>query len=382
MNWIIFFAGLAVGFVVALIWKARQEKSAGYFTEKVIDDIKVTFGDLSLEALQKFIVMADSKLKDERELGAKDLDTKKGLIDQQLKTMTGELERVSRLMEQLEKDREQKFGELSNQLKNTGEQTGKLTEVTGKLRESLASDKTRGQWGERMAEDILRMAGFIEDVNYIKQKSINEDRSRPDFTFLLPRDLKVNMDVKFPYSNYVRYVEADPESKTDRDKFLEKFLKDVKSRVKEVATRDYINPEQNTVDYVLMFIPNEQIYSFIHEQDSSILDNALMNRVVICSPITLFAVLAIIRQAVDNFSFAERSNEILSQVGTFKVQWRKFIETLKVLENRLQGVQKTFDELTSTRKRKLEQSVDKLDSIRAQRELPVAPDESVEGFKT
>lgn len=382
MNWIIFFAGLAVGFVVALIWKARQEKSAGYFTEKVIDDIKVTFGDLSLEALQKFIVMADSKLKDERELGAKDLDTKKGLIDQQLKTMTGELERVSRLMEQLEKDREQKFGELSNQLKNTGEQTAKLTEVTGKLRESLASDKTRGQWGERMAEDILRMAGFIEDVNYIKQKSINEDRSRPDFTFLLPRDLKVNMDVKFPYSNYVRYVEADPESKTDRDKFLEKFLKDVKSRVKEVATRDYINPEQNTVDYVLMFIPNEQIYSFIHEQDSSILDNALMNRVVICSPITLFAVLAIIRQAVDNFSFAERSNEILSQVGTFKVQWRKFIETLKVLENRLQGVQKTFDELTSTRKRKLEQSVDKLDSIRAQRELPVAPDESVEGFKT
>ncbi len=382
MNWIIFFAGLAVGFVVALIWKARQEKSAGYFTEKVIDDIKVTFGDLSLEALQKFIVMADSKLKDERELGAKDLDTKKGLIDQQLKTMTGELERVSRLMEQLEKDREQKFGELSNQLKNTGEQTAKLTEVTGKLRESLASDKTRGQWGERMAEDILRMAGFIEDVNYIKQKSINEDRSRPDFTFLLPRDLKVNMDVKFPYSNYVRYVEADPESKTDRDKFLEKFLKDVKSRVKEVATRDYINPEQNTVDYVLMFIPNEQIYSFIHEQDSSILDNALMNRVVICSPITLFAVLAIIRQAVDNFSFAERSNEILSQVGTFKVQWRKFIETLKVLENRLQGVQKTFDELTSTRKRKLEQSVDKLDSIRAQRELPAAPDESVEDFKT
>ena len=326
--------------------------------------------------------MADSKLKDERELGAKDLDTKKGLIDQQLKTMTGELERVSRLMEQLEKDREQKFGELSNQLKNTGEQTAKLTEVTGKLRESLASDKTRGQWGERMAEDILRMAGFIEDVNYIKQKSINEDRSRPDFTFLLPRDLKVNMDVKFPYSNYVRYVEADPESKTDRDKFLEKFLKDVKSRVKEVATRDYINPEQNTVDYVLMFIPNEQIYSFIHEQDSSILDNALMNRVVICSPITLFAVLAIIRQAVDNFSFAERSNEILSQVGTFKVQWRKFIETLKVLENRLQGVQKTFDELTSTRKRKLEQSVDKLDSIRAQRELPAAPDESVEDFKT
>ena len=386
MNWIMFTAGLAVGLtagiVVTLLWKAKQEKSVGRITEKVIGEMKATFGDLSLDALQKFIVMADSKLKDERELGSKDLDTKKGLIDQQLKTMTGELERVSKLMEQLELDREKKFGELSNQLKNTGEQTARLTEVTGKLRESLASDKVRGQWGERMAEDILRMTGFIENVNYTKQKAINDERSRPDFTFLLPKDLKVNMDVKFPYSNYVRYVEADPESESDRTKFRDKFLKDVKARIKEVATRDYINPEQNTVDYVLMFIPNEQIYSFIHEQDSTILDDALRKRVVICSPITLFAVLAIIRQAVDNFSFEVRSNEILSQVGTFKIQWGKFVESMKVLEKRLQGVQNAFDDLTSTRKRKLEQSVDKLESARIQRALPIAPDESIEDFKT
>ena len=167
MNWIYFAfaAGLVIGILAALIWKARQEKSVGDITDKVAEEIKAKFGELSLDAVEKFITMADSKLKSERELGTQELDKKKGLIDQQLSTMTNELENVAKLMEGLEKDREQKFGELTNQLKNAGEQTAKLTEVTGKLRESLASEKTRGQWGERMAEDVLRMAGFVEDMN-------------------------------------------------------------------------------------------------------------------------------------------------------------------------------------------------------------------------
>jgi DNA recombination protein RmuC len=57
---------------------------------------------------------------------------------------------------------------------------------------------------------------------------------------------------------------------------------------REVTTREYINPEQNTVDYVLLFIPNEQILSFIHEQDSFILDKGIKNRVIFCSPLTPF----------------------------------------------------------------------------------------------
>ena len=382
MNWIYFAAGLVIGIAAVLIWKARQEKSVGAITDKVAEEIKAKFGELSLDAVEKFITMADSKLKSERELGTQELDKKKGLIDQQLSTMTNELEKVAKLMEGLEKDREQKFGELTDQLKNAGEQTAKLTEVTGKLRESLASEKTRGQWGERMAEDVLRMAGFVEDMNYSKQNTINDGQSRPDFTFFLPRDLKVNMDVKFPYSNYVRYIETGTESETDKNAYRDKFLKDVKNRVKEVVTRDYINPEQNTVDYVLMFIPNEQIFTFIYEQDSSIFDNALKERVVICSPITLFAVLAIIRQAVDNFAIERRSNEFLLFFGKFKKQWGKFIVKMDVLGKRIQDAQKDFDDLTSTRKRALDRPLDKLDSIRSERELPLAPEDSIDDSTT
>lgn len=93
------------------------------------------------------------------------------------------------------------------------------------------------------------------------------------------------MDVKFPLDNYIKYLET--ESDTDKEKYRKEFIKDVKVKIKEVTTREYINPEQNTIDYVILFIPNEQIYTFIHEQDKIILDEALKNKVIVCSPITL-----------------------------------------------------------------------------------------------
>ena len=155
----------------------------------------------------------------------------------------------------------------------------------------------------------------------------------------------------------------------------ESFLRDVKARVKEVTGREYINPEQNTVDYALLFIPNEQIYGFIQEQDSSILDEGLKNRVIFCSPLTLFAVLAVIRQAVDNFALERTSNEILSLLGMFKKQWTAFLEKMEVLGKRIADAQKEYDALTETRRRQLERPLNKIENLRMQRGLPEATDE-------
>lgn len=322
---------------------------------------------------EEFLKLAKEKLETERQVGVKELDAKKGLIDQQLQSMTCELENVSRLVRELEKDRVEKFGELASQLKTAGEQTTALMQTTNTLREALASTKARGQWGERMAEDVLRLAGFIENVNYLKQKAIEETRSRPDFTFLFPRNLKLNMDVKFPFDNYLRFLEAD--SEPEKEKFRNDFLRDVKGRIKEVTTREYIDPEQNTVDYVLLFIPNEQIYVFIHEQDSSILDDGIKNRVVSCSPITLFAVLAVIRQAVDNFALEKTSNEILSLLGAFKKQWAEFLKKLELVGKRIGDAQKEYETLTTTRRRQLEKPLNRIEYLRTQRGLPLALDE-------
>lgn len=390
MKWIPVLVALFIGYILGLVCafalrfihaKTAKELADELFRESeaqrkisidaVIENIKASFGSLSLDSLSKsteeFLKLAKTHLQSEREVGVKELDAKKGLIDQQLQRMSGELENVSKLMKELEKDRVEKFGELAGQLKTASEQTSALMQTTTTLREALASTKARGQWGERMAEDVLKIAGFIENINYLKQKSIEGVGLRPDFTFLLPRNLKLNMDVKFPLDNYIRFLEAHSEQ--DKVRFRNDFLKDVRARLKEVTSREYIDPAQNTVDYVLLFIPNEQIYAFIHEQDSSLLDDGIKNRVIFCSPVTLFAVLSVIRQAVENFALERTSNEILILLGTFKKQWDEFLKRLELLGKRIGDAQKEYETLTTARKRQLERPLLKIEHLRTQHGL-------------
>jgi len=397
MNWLSIFIGICIGFVlgllVSLVLRLQQGKTAKELADElfheseaqrkanidvILENIKASFGNLSLDALSKsteeFLKLAKSRLESEREISLKELDGKKGLIDQQLQQMTSKLENVSTVMKDLEKDRVEKFGQLASHLNTATQQTAALMQTTSQLREALASTKVRGQWGERMAEDVLRLAGFIENVNYLKEKTIEGAGSRPDFTFFLPGDLKLNMDVKFPLTNYIKFLETDVEP--EKLKFRSDFLKDVKARIKEVTSREYINPEQNTLDYVLLFIPNEQVYSFIHEQDSSILDEGLKNRVIFCSPITLFAVLAVIRQSVDNFSLERTSNEILSLFGVFKKQWDEFLKKLDVLGKRIEDTQKEYELLTTTRRRQLERPLNKIDDLRKEKGIPISSDDN------
>lgn len=282
--------------------------------------------------------------------------------NEMLRLMKTELEKVRDTVSAFEKERSQKYGELSAQLKQTAEQTQRLQETTGKLHTALANTNARGQWGERMAEDILRLFGFIEGVNYLKQKSI-EDNSRPDYTFLLPQNLKLNMDVKFPFDNYKKYCDCDNDF--ERQQYKNQFMKDVKNKIKEVKARDYINSE--TVDYVIIFIPNEQVYGFINESDNSVLDFALQHKVVICSPLTLYAILAIMRQAIDTFKLEETASQVLSAVSDFSKQWEKYVDSVERLGERINKVQEEFNQLNTTRRRQLQRQIDKVESLKGKK---------------
>ncbi|MFA6610748.1 MAG: DNA recombination protein RmuC, partial [Candidatus Omnitrophota bacterium] len=330
---------IAVASGMAIMWAWLKRQTAAHNAQ-----LKESFSALSLEALSRntsdFLKIANETLSRQTQSGEKDLEIKKKLIDQTLESIRLELGKVQDLVTKSEKDSAQKFSELANQLKMTAEQTGKLHETTGQLRTALVSTSARGQWGQRMAEDILRLAGFIEGVNYEKEKTQNTISTRPDYTFFLPQGLKVNMDVKFPMSNYLRFLESGAES--EKLKFRDQFLRDVRLRIKEVTSRDYINPEEKTVDYVIVFIPNEQIYSFINEHDRTLLDDALKSKVIFCSPLTLYAVLAVIRQAVDNFNLEKTAAAILSLLGSFNKQWEAFTKSFDKLGSRIDEVQTEY----------------------------------------
>ena len=358
----LFIGGFILGLLLGLgvMWVMRRQAED-------------TFKGLSYDALsrnsEEFLRMATEKLATQSQAGSKEVEGQKKQIDETVKTLRGDIEKVQNLMTSLEKDRHQKFGELTQELKRASEQTEKLQTTTGQLHSALANTKSRGQWGERMAEDVLQLAGFIENVNYFKQQTIDRESgvSRPDYTFMLPQGQKVHMDVKFPLDNYMHYLEADTEQ--EKATYEKQFLADTRRRVKEATNRGYSDTTKGTLDYVLVFIPNEQVYAFIHERDSSILDEAMRQKVILCSPMTLYAVLAVIRQAVDNFQLEKTAGQMLGLLGTFKKEWGKFVGQLLKVEKKFTETQNAFTQLTGPRRNQLEKPLNKIDELRQQEEV-------------
>jgi len=353
-----YFIGFIIGLVIGVL--------IVFFVNRMNREQSVeAFSTLSLQALShnstEFLKLANESLAKQTMSGTNELEGKKKLIDQTLKEVKTNLKSVEKLVTQYSGERKRQFGEVSNQLKNTAEQTNRLQTTTNNLNTALANSRIRGQWGERMAEDVLRIAGLIEHVNYEKQKQSDTTASRPDFTFFLPQNLKVNMDVKFPLDNYIKYV--NEESDSEKIKLKEQFLRDVKIRIKEVTTRAYINPEDNTVDYVLVFIPNEQVYCFINENDRELLDEALKMKVVVCSPLTLYAILVVIHQAVENFKFEETASKMLGLFTVFNKQWNLFKSSLERMGKRIQDANKEYETLVSTRTKQLERPLERIHQL-------------------
>ena len=369
MRYLLFLGTIIVILVIAgtIIWIRRQ---AGHYKAQMKD----AFSALSLDALAKatteFLKIANETLMKQAQSGEKDLETKKKLIDQTLDAVKNELRNIQKLIKDSDNNSGQKFSALDIQLKTAVDVTGKLHETTNQLRAALASTTARGQWGQRMAEDVLRLAGFIEGINYRKERAQDTVNTRPDYTFLLPQGLKVNMDVKFPMSNYLRYLDAGNEM--EKGRYKELFLRDARTRIKEVTNRDYINPEEKTLDYVIAFIPNEQVYAFINEYDRTILDDAMRAKVVLCSPLTLYAILAVIRQAVDSFNLEKTAGRILALLGAFGKQWDAFINSFDKLGNKIRDVQEEFNSLTSTRRNQLERQLKKIEDLREQEKIAEA----------
>jgi len=120
---------------------------------------------------------------------------------------------------------------------------------------------------------------------------------------------------------------------------------------------------------VILFIPNEQVYSFINDTDRQLLDNAMKQKVIICSPLTLYAILAVIRQAMDNFNLAAKTNEVFKYMEEFKKQWAAFTESMEKMGRAIDASKKEYDGLTTTRSKQLDRVVNKMEDLKSRKEL-------------
>jgi len=297
------------------------------------------------------------------EMAGASLESKKALIDQSLSVVGERLRQLRDFLQQVEADRQKHYGELSTSL-------AALSTTTESLRKALAGARRMGEWGERMTEDVLRLVGMQEGINYVKQSAAAAESGKPDFTFKLPNDLVVNMDVKFPLDKCLEYLDAADDAQ--RRAKAKEFVGAVRGHLKAVASRGYIDRSRGTVDYVIVFIPNEQIHSLAMELEPDLMDEALKMRIVLCGPSTLYAMLSVIRAAAESANLMKTADEVLALLGAFNKQWQRYKEVMDAMGRRLDAAVEEYRKLRETRTRMLERPLEKIEDLRAARGLEEA----------
>jgi DNA recombination protein RmuC len=357
---------IALAALVVVYRDRREVVDPSIESDRLLVALRGEIATLQQQALQQnneqFLTLAESRLQAETGRGEEQLKARQSEIDRSVRQIAESLESMTKFVQTVDAKRAESITKLGSVMEESRRATAALGATTAELNRALSGGQTRGQWGERMAEDVLRIAGLLEGVNYLKNTQISGGVTRPDYTFLLPQQRVLHMDVKFPLSAYLRFLEA--ESDRDRDDATKDFLGDVRARIQEVTTREYIDPSHDTLDYMLVFIPNEQVYGFIHEQDATIAEEALRKRVVLCSPLTLFAILAVIRQSMENFQLEQHANEMLGAMGEFNKQWELFKKSWDDVGRRLEQTTKAYDTMSGTRTRQLDRRLAAVERLR------------------
>ena len=346
----------AVGLVIAigalLAWLVRAEFSR-WLKQEILASLQT--------AKEDFLTLATQRLSTERVQQTGELEQQKRAVETAVQGLREQLTRYESLIREFERDRDRKYGSLNQQLTAAVTETQKLHQTTAQLTAMLGNAKIRGQWGEKTADDILRACGLQEEIHYQKQK--NAPLGRPDVTFLLPGDHRLYMDVKFPLDNYIKLAnwERDDEQ---RRVLKEQFLRDVRAHLKELERRDYAPTGGDEPDYVLMFIPNEQVYGAVNDWMPGLIDEALDKRIILCGPWTLYAHVRLIWQAWQHYYHAQAIGEITRTVSEFLKAYERFKTRFEELGDKLGGALEGYEDIVRTSFAQLERKITQIEDYR------------------
>ena len=340
-----FFVGIAIALIFQIFFKGRFD--ADTLSKKLRKDV-----------LEELVILADQKLGAESKDIKTDLANKKDAIEKAVKQLHDEIQQTNKRVEDAERERVGSFRSLKTEIESHKKITEQLSVTADGLKAVLSNNQLRGQFGEQVAEDLLKMTGFVKGVDYESNKTQKGSETRPDFTVFLPDGVKINVDAKFPYNNLQKSVETkDVSAKREH---LKAFELNVKEKIKQVTSREYINPEDNTVDFVIMFIPNEMIFSYIYEKMNDVWAGAMRQKVIFAGPFSFTAILRLVRQSYDTFKYQKNVRKIITHIKVFEEQFTKYNEEFMKIGDRISSLSKQYDEVNTTRTRQLVRTVDKI----------------------
>lgn len=237
---------------------------------------------------------------------------------------------------------------LGEQMKRLMELNMSIGKEARDLTEALSGNtKVQGDWGEMVLETILVKSGLVEGENYFVQRTKNDDgtqiknddngRLRPDVVVALPDKKCIVIDSKVSLTAYVNYVNADNED--DRQRFGKAHLLSVRSHLKELETKRYQDfvgvGNDDRIDYVLMFIPNEHAYMAAMTLDNNLWMEAYEKRVVIISPAHVISTLRLIAQLWTRDKQTKNALKIAEEGGKLYDKFVGFVNDMQTVEQSL-----------------------------------------------
>jgi DNA recombination protein RmuC len=212
---------------------------------------------------------------------------------------------------EIENARKEAYGALANELKTVAEGQGMVRAEAAKLVNALrAAPKARGRWGELQLQNLLDASGLTVGVDYVMEQSFNRDdaRLRPDVIINLPGGRHIVVDAKAPLTSYMNAIESVDEA--ERDLQLKAHAAAVRGHVKQLSSKEYQRALIDTVDFVALFMPGDNLLAAAVERDPDLLTDAMRDRVFIVTPVTMMALAKVVAFGWRQEKVAENAKQV------------------------------------------------------------------------
>lgn len=269
----------------------RQEiENLTLLREEMQKQFDVLAGQALSSNRKAFLDLANETFLKHKQTADAELDSRRKSIQQMLEPVKETLKRYETGLSDVEKARQEAYGALSAELKHVAAAQQDVRSEAAKLAQAMrASPKARGRWGEHQLQNIMELSGMAEYVDFHTQVSVAGDGKRqlPDATIRLPGDRTIVIDAKASMSAYLDALDAQTEE--DADAHLEQHARQVREHVKQLSAKRYWTALETAPDFVVMFLPNENLFSVALDKDPELLDFGLKQKVLIATPTTFMA---------------------------------------------------------------------------------------------